>query len=211
MHSPSESLSAPDSSSPRPPSTEPALASDLTNSLARSFVRAELETSKSIDSMATWLLAVIGATLALFVGNLSDIIVVIGISATKASASVLIAAGLCGLAEKYLFMQLGQSLQAFDKFIELVSSPGAGNPLSRVNLSSQQLDLAAAESYAVTKLIAIFPQLPKKVSALRKNPLETEKKAILALRRQKIWLAAELSAYVGAMILIVFSISTVHL
>ena len=70
--------------------------------LTRAFFDAVLSTSASIDKVATWLLAGLGATTALIIANLEKTSLFVGADHLGEVIFLLLVAGLFGLAEKYL-------------------------------------------------------------------------------------------------------------
>jgi hypothetical protein len=70
--------------------------------LARAFFDAVLSTSAAIGKVATWLLAGLGATVALIIANLEKTNTFLGANHLSELILLLLVAGLFGLAEKYL-------------------------------------------------------------------------------------------------------------
>ena len=74
--------------------------------LTRAFFDAVLSTSASIDKVATWLLAGLGATVALIIANLEKTNTFLGAGHLSELILLLLVAGLFGLAEKYLAIRV---------------------------------------------------------------------------------------------------------
>ena len=178
----------------------------LAASLVRSYVRAQLEASKAVDLFATWLLAVIGATLTLFVGNVASLAEYLGGTKVKAVFSLLLVAGLSGLAQKYLAAQIQQSVRAFDKFIDLLNSSGFGNPLANISTNQTRLNLSEAEEIATQRVAEIFPEISKRIKRSEGIGHGGQARMIARLRRQKAWLFVEVIAYAISLAAIILAI-----
>jgi hypothetical protein len=70
--------------------------------LTRALINAVLSTSATIDKVATWLLAGLGATVALIVANLDKTSSLVGVEQLREVIMLLLAAGLFGFAENIL-------------------------------------------------------------------------------------------------------------
>jgi hypothetical protein len=74
--------------------------------LTRALINSVLSTSATIDKVATWLLAGLGATVALIVANLDKTSSLVGVEQLREVIMLLLAAGLFGFAEKYLAIRV---------------------------------------------------------------------------------------------------------
>ncbi|MEW8293609.1 MAG: hypothetical protein AB2651_22045 [Candidatus Thiodiazotropha sp.] len=95
--------------------------SQTISALVESMVTATASTSPSIDKTSSWLLAGIGATIALIIPNLDRLTIMLGNKNLSLVILLLLLASLFGILQKYLALLINVQLKAMGKTEELAA------------------------------------------------------------------------------------------
>lgn len=185
--------------------------------VAKVFFDSVISTSPVIDRSASWLLAGLGATLALIVANLDGTSAFIGRGPVCIVLWLLLIAALFGFAQKYMAILVKIQLHVdkktknglqpiFEEFDRKTEEIGALAKKHNQEVNTE-IDLQSSLN-EIRKIVPWYQRrdFDKQLEKSMKDPLHGKKRAARMYNRQVLYALAEVITSVGALVIIATSI-----
>ena len=180
--------------------------------ILRAYFDSVFEMSPLVDTFATWLLAVIGATAALTITNIKSISAILPFASIKIGLGFLLVSGLFGFLEKFLALDIGTTVAQESKLRAILqkTSEEFQGKIGRYALLSEAADIDISAKVdtekPLDKFIKAHPWYKRMQLSKAITPENALKRRLRRYYRQLLYTSLE---FIGFLIFVMIAVCSI--